>query len=128
MSSPSVKGAEYGWWVESGCVRGVVEVLGEGGQEVVLNHDQELLVPISVDPDPSALVIVGTEIMQDLQVLSLGVPGHFHHGQIVLIIHEESPHLVPALHQVPSHLDASLIYFLPSCRFVTDHFAVEELP
>ena len=36
MSSPSVKGAEYGWWVESGCVRGVVEVLGEGGQEVVL--------------------------------------------------------------------------------------------
>ena len=36
MSSPSVKGAEYGWWVESGCVRGVVEVLGDGGQEAVL--------------------------------------------------------------------------------------------
>ena len=99
----------------------------EGVVDVVLDHHQEVLVPVPVDPHPPPLLSEGTLTVGGSELLLAGVRHHPRHRQTLLVRHEQPPQLVTSSHNVPSHSHPSLEDFLPDCGLLRQADLVELL-
>ena len=68
----------------------------EGVVDVVLDDDEELLVPVPVDPHPPPRLVEGAGGVSQLQVPRPRVLGHPLHRHRVLVRHVQPPQLEPS--------------------------------
>ena len=99
----------------------------EGVVDVVLDDDEEVLVPVPVHPHSPPLLSEGAVTVSGPEFLLTGVRHHPRHRQTLLVRHEQPPQLVTSSHNVPSHPHPSLEDFLPDCGLLRQADLVELL-
>ena len=92
----------------------------EGVVDVVLDDDEELLVPVPVDPHPPPRLVEGAGGVCELEVPRPRVPRHPLHRHRVLVRHVQPPQLEPS-HRIFVSIIKHLLrplYYLPCTMFL----------